>query len=72
MKRLFAALCLTFLALPVWAEVDIHEITSPEGITAWLVEEHEIPFTAVELRFRGGTSLDPADQRGDLTDPHRS
>lgn len=64
MKRLFAALCLTFLALPVWAEVDIDEITSPEGITAWLVEEHEIPFTALELRFRGGTSLDPEDKRG--------
>lgn len=64
MKRLVAALCLTFLALPVWAEVDIDEITSPKGITAWLVEEHEIPFTALELRFRGGTSLDPADKRG--------
>lgn len=64
MKRLVAALCLTFLAVPVWAEVDIDEITSPKGITAWLVEEHEIPFTALELRFRGGTSLDPADKRG--------
>ncbi|MBI6628484.1 M16 family metallopeptidase [Pontibaca salina] len=64
MKRLFAALALTLLSLPAWAEVDIAEITSPEGITAWLVEEHEIPFTALELRFRGGTSLDPEDKRG--------
>lgn len=64
MKRLIAALCLTFLALPAWAEVEIDEITSPQGITAWLVEEHEIPFTALELRFRGGMSLDPADKRG--------
>ncbi len=64
MKHLIAALCLTFLALPAWAEVEIDEITSPQGITAWLVEEHEIPFTALELRFRGGMSLDPADKRG--------
>src|SRR5690606_13644206 len=28
------------------------------GIRAWLVEEHSIPFTAIELRFEGGTSLE--------------
>ncbi len=52
------------LALPVSAEVKIQEVTSDGGITAWLVEEHSIPFTALEIRFRGGASLDPAGKRG--------
>ncbi|MEC3862874.1 pitrilysin family protein [Mesobacterium sp. TK19101] len=51
-------------AIPALAEVKIQEVTSPGGIKAWLVEEHSIPFTALELRFRGGTSLDAADTRG--------
>ena len=57
--KLFYALILTvFAALPARAEVDIQPVTSPRGITAWLVEEHSIPFVALEIRFRGGASLD--------------
>ena len=60
---------LTFIALflssfAANAEVDIQEVTSKGGITAWLVEEHSIPFTALEIRFKGGASLDPAGKRG--------
>ena len=57
---------LAFLAfaLPVKAEIDIQQVTSPGGHKAWLIEDASIPFTALEMRFRGGTSLDPADQRG--------
>lgn len=54
---------LTF-ALPARAGVDIKEITSPGGIEAWLVEEHQIPFIALELRFKGGASLDAPGKRG--------
>ena len=50
--------------LPARAEVDIKEITTPSGIDAWLVEDHSIPFVALELRFRGGTSLDAPGKRG--------
>ena len=58
-------LCLSLLAtLPLRAEIAIQEVTSPGGISAWLVEDHNIPFVALELRFRGGTSLDLAGQRG--------
>ena len=64
LKFISAALALCFLALPVWAEVKIKEVVSPGGITAWLVEDHSIPFTALELRFRGGTSLDQPGKRG--------
>ena len=58
-------LCLSLLStLPLRAEIAIQEVTSPGGISAWLVEDHNIPFVALELRFRGGTSLDVAGQRG--------
>ena len=41
-------------------------MTSPGGIKAWLVEEHGIPFTALEIRFLGGTSLDRPGKRGEV------
>lgn len=46
------------------ADVDIQEVTSPGGITAWLVEERSIPFVALEIRFKGGASLDAPGKRG--------
>ncbi|MDE4173873.1 pitrilysin family protein [Phaeobacter sp. PT47_59] len=61
---LFAGLSFLLSALPATAEIDIKEVTSPGGITAWLVEDHSIPFAALELRFRGGTSLDAPGKRG--------
>ena len=51
-------------ALSATAEVAVKDVNSPGGIKAWLVEEHSIPFTALELRFRGGTSLDAPGKRG--------
>ncbi|WP_428926717.1 M16 family metallopeptidase [Marinibacterium sp. SX1] len=61
---LVMGLATSVTALAAWAEVAIEEVTSPSGITAWLVEDHTIPFTALEIRFRGGTSLDAPDSRG--------
>jgi zinc protease len=58
------SLALLVLALPVRAEIPIRAVTSPGGIRAWLVEDRSIPFTALEIRFAGGTNLDPADRRG--------
>jgi zinc protease len=59
-----AAALLVAFALPAQAETAIQEVTSPGGIRAWLVEDHTIPFTALELRFKGGTSLDLSGKRG--------
>lgn len=65
MIRFAVALAATLvLALPARAGVEIQEVTSPGGITAWLVEEPSIPFVALELRFRGGGSLDAPGKRG--------
>ena len=57
----FALLCFGTLAR---AEIEIVEITSDGGIDAWVVEEPEIPFVALEIRFKGGAALDRADRRG--------
>jgi zinc protease len=62
----FATTLILLLAvtLPARAEIEVKQVTSPGGIRAWLVEEHSIPFTALEIRFRGGTSLDAEGKRG--------
>jgi len=65
MIRVFLSLVIVVgLASPLRAAVEIREVTSPGGITAWLVEEHAVPFTALEIRFRGGGSLDRPGKRG--------
>lgn len=58
-----AFMVLAVFAAPV-AALDIKDIQSPGGIQAWLVEEHSIPFTALEIQFRGGASLDLPGKRG--------
>ena len=61
----FALTLVSFLAaVPAWAGVDIKEVKSEGGLTAWLVEDHAIPFVALEIRFRGGASLDLPEKRG--------
>ena len=63
-RALFATLALTILgALPVRA-IEIQQVTSPGGIEAWLVEDHSIPFVALNLAFRGGASVDAPGKRG--------
>jgi zinc protease len=61
-RAVFAAL-LAF-SVPAQAEISIKEVISPGGITAWLVEDHNIPFTALELQFKGGTSIEAPEKRG--------
>ena len=63
-RVVLSALTALILAGPVQAAVEIQEVTSPGGIEAWLVEEHSIPFSAIEIRFKGGASLDPEGKRG--------
>ncbi len=59
-----ALAALALLTLPLRAEIAIQQVTSPGGIKAWLVEDHGIPFTALEIRFQGGQSLDAPGKRG--------
>ncbi|MEQ5869936.1 insulinase family protein [Sagittula sp. NFXS13] len=64
MKRFVLAFGLMLGATVAHAEIDIQEVESPGGFDAWLVEDHTIPFVALELRFRGGGSLDLEGKRG--------
>ena len=66
MKRFVGAVLAVLFAWPAVAEIRIQEVVSPGGIKAWLVEEHGIPFTALEIRFLGGTSLDRVGKRGEV------
>ncbi|MDP3492581.1 MAG: pitrilysin family protein [Hyphomonadaceae bacterium] len=44
------------------AEVQI--VTSPGGITAWLVSESFVPMISMEWTWAGGASVEPDDKRG--------
>ena len=63
-RAFVAVLTALLLTLPAAAAVDIKEVKTPGGLTAWLVEDHSIPFLALEIRFRGGASLDAPGKRG--------
>lgn len=61
--RFLKALIFMMIPLPALA-VPIDDITTPGGQSVWLVEDHSLPFVAVELLFRGGASLDEPGKRG--------
>jgi zinc protease len=42
----------------------VQEITSPSGLTAWLVEDYTVPVVAMNVAWRGGSAQDPADRPG--------
>ncbi|WP_370736429.1 M16 family metallopeptidase [Cognatishimia activa] len=62
--RFVLAAVLAIGVLPAKAEIAIQEVTSPNGIKAWLVEERSIPFVALNVWFQGGGTLDLPGKRG--------
>ncbi|WP_353642542.1 hypothetical protein [Mesorhizobium sp. WSM2239] len=44
--------------------MNILEVKSKKGITAWLVGDHSIPLIAIRFAFDGGTAQDPAGKEG--------
>ncbi|WP_176559347.1 M16 family metallopeptidase [Rubellimicrobium roseum] len=62
--RVALAALVSVWAVAAQAAIEIQEVTSPGGIEAWLVEEHSIPFTSLEIQIRGGANLDPEGSRG--------
>jgi zinc protease len=44
--------------------VTVQRVISPQGIEAWLVEDHTNPILSVRFAFRGGAALDPAGKEG--------
>lgn len=70
MIRPFIGLITIFLTVisPAQARdkfLDIQSVTSPGGITAWLVEDHSLPVIALSVGFMGAGAInDPADKQG--------
>ena len=64
--RYVVAIILCLFALPLAAQVKVQTVTSEAGVTAWLVEEQTIPFIAINIAFRGGTSLDRPGKFGEV------
>ena len=44
--------------------IEIQEVKSPGGITAWLVEDHSIPLMSMRFAFEGGWANESADKQG--------
>ncbi|MCB1383967.1 MAG: insulinase family protein [Notoacmeibacter sp.] len=60
----FFLLVVLVAASPVLAAVKVQSVTSPKGVTAWLVEDYSVPIVTVRFSFRGGTTQDPAGKEG--------
>jgi zinc protease len=58
------SVALLVLGIAPAAAVDVQRVVSPGGIEAWLVEDRTNPVIALELAFRGGSSLDPPGKEG--------
>ncbi len=67
-RRAAALLGLAAAAVLSWggpaSAIDIQKVTSPLGITAWLVEDQSIPLVSMSFAFEGGAAQDPADRPG--------
>ncbi|MFV0243924.1 MAG: M16 family metallopeptidase [Qingshengfaniella sp.] len=55
------------MALSARAEVAVQEIRTPAGHEVWLSQDDQLPFVALEIRFRGGTALDLPEALGAVT-----
>lgn len=63
MRYILSLIFVIAFTIPASA-TNIQKVTSESGITAWLVEEHSIPIVSIDILFRGGASIEPADKHG--------
>ncbi len=61
---LSALIGLLILAAAPAKAVDIQEITTPKGVTYWLVEDDTADLVSMSFLFRGGSTLDPKGKEG--------
>jgi len=62
--RLLALVLLMLVVARPALALEIREVQSPGGTSFWMVEEPSIPIVSLEISFRGGARLDPADRAG--------
>ena len=63
MIRALLAVLLLLLPLPALAK-PAEIVTSPGGVTAWLVEDHANPMLTMAFAFRAGAATDPTGKAG--------
>ncbi|TAH36025.1 MAG: insulinase family protein [Alphaproteobacteria bacterium] len=64
MKRFFFLFLLLISISSAAHAVEIKSVTSPGGITAWLIEDHTLPIISMGFSFDGGSKLDPMGKEG--------
>jgi zinc protease len=64
MRRILVALTLLLAAVPAIAMPRIQELTTPSGLTVWLVQSRAVPMVTVETTFWAGSAYDPAKKEG--------
>lgn len=62
-KTIAVGLFALLISVPAFA-LDIQEVTSPKGITAWLVEDASVPLISMRFSFKGGSVQDPEGKEG--------
>ena len=55
---------LLLVVMPAQAEVEFQQITSPKGISAWLVEDYAVPIITIRFAFEGGSTQDKPGKEG--------
>lgn len=63
LPQIVGGLFLALAAVPAGA-VEIQEVETESGITAWLVEDYTIPIIAMNFSFEGGSAQDPEGKLG--------
>jgi zinc protease len=64
LRGLLGALVALMLWLPAAGAVDIKAVTTPLGLTAWLVQDKSAPVVSLAFSFAGGVASDPKGQSG--------
>jgi zinc protease len=60
----FFILVLVALLVSVPAHAEIQKVTAKNGLTAWLIEDHNLPIASLAFGWRGGIEQDPEDKQG--------
>lgn len=63
-RALFTAVAAMVVSILPASAIEIQQVTSGKGVQGWLVEDHSIPFVALNIAFRGGASVDEPGKRG--------
>jgi zinc protease len=65
MRNFFLSLIAGFLfAIASASAFEVHEVISPKGIKAWLVESHDVPIVSMMFSMPGGRNFEPPGKEG--------